>query len=192
MNKPKFFLFVTLAFSIAINMTAIALWHGITWGYFFFGLFHSFFLIVDALSVRARKSWFKGHARWDKAGEWFGWLLTFHLVAFALVFFRARSIADAVLFLSQLFTWPAGFVSGFHSLGPAALHALAIGAAGYLVLEMGERFRPDLRWRNFVATAPRALRWSFYATAALVMSFGLLLLVASGSAAKSPFLYAIF
>ncbi len=180
-----------LSFSIAVNMIAIGLWHGLTWGYFVFGLLHSVFLIVDTLSARARKSWFKRHADFDRAGEWFGWLLTFNLVAIALVFFRARSVSDAVLLLLRLWTHPAVFMSDWNKLAPT-LHALAIGVAGYLILELGERFRPDQKWRALIPAAPRAFRWSFYATAALVFSFGLLLLVASGGGAKSPFLYAIF
>jgi alginate O-acetyltransferase complex protein AlgI len=180
-----------LSFSIAVNMIVIGLWHGLTWGYFVFGLLHSVFLITDSLSTRARKSWFKRHAAWDKTGEWLGWLLTFHLVAIGLVFFRARSVSDAAMFLGQLWTQPAGFTSDWNKLGPF-LHALAMGVAGYLVLELGERFRPDLKWRAAIPTAPRALRWSFYATAALVFGFGLALLVATGGGAKSPFLYAIF
>ncbi len=180
-----------LSFSIAVNMIAIGLWHGLTWGYFVFGLLHSVFLIIDSLSMRARKAWFKIHKDLDKAGDWLGWLLTFHLVAIALVFFRARSVTDAALFLSHLWAWSSGFTSDWNKLAPT-LHALAIGVAGYLVLELGERFRPDLKWNAATPPAPRAIRWSFYATAALVFSFGLILLIASGGGAKSPFLYAIF
>ena len=180
-----------LSFSITINMVAIGLWHGLTWGYFVFGLLHSVYLIIDSLSMRARRSWFKRHADLDKAGEWLGWLLTFHLVAVALVFFRSRSLLDAVLLLANLWTWPAGFSSDLNKIEPV-LHALAIGVAGYLVLELGERFRPDEKWRAMIPTAPRSLRWSFYATAAVVFSFGLLLLMANGGGTKSPFLYAIF
>ncbi len=181
-----------LSFSIAVNMIAIGLWHGITWGFFAFGLVHAVCLIIDSLSLRARKSWFKRNAHLDRVGDWLGWLLTFHVVAIALVFFRANSISDAAVFLLSLLPRLAGLNFDLNQLGPVALHALAIGVAGYLVLELGERFRPDLKWRGFVAGAPRSVRWSYYATTALVFSFGLLLLLASGGGAKNPFLYAVF
>jgi alginate O-acetyltransferase complex protein AlgI len=181
-----------LSFSIAINMIAIGLWHGMNWGFFAFGVVHAVCLIIDSFSLRARKSWFKRHAQFDRAGDWLGWLLTFHVVAIALVFFRANSVSDAALFLSSLLPRLAGLNFDLNQLGPAALHSLAIGLAGYLVLELGERFRPDLKWRGFVSGAPRSVRWSYYATATLVLSFGLLLLLAGGGGAKNPFLYAVF
>ncbi len=41
-----------LALSITINMLAVGLWHGLTWGYFVFGLVNAAYLVGDVLTMR--------------------------------------------------------------------------------------------------------------------------------------------
>jgi alginate O-acetyltransferase complex protein AlgI len=181
-----------LAFSITVNMVAIGLWHGLTWGYFVFGTMHSLFLSVDALTARRRRSWFKKHANFDKIGGWFGVLLTFHLVALALVFFRARTVADAWSLLFRMWAGLTTGISDLSQLEPQIYKSLLLGLTGYLILELCERFRPD-RWAHrLVDTGPRFMRWSLYAGALLLITFGFLLLIASGGGPNNPFVYAIF
>ncbi len=178
-----------LAFSLAINMMAIAFWHGIAWTYCVFGLLHSAFLIADALTLKKRKLWFKRHQEWDSAGNRLGWLLTFHQVVFALAFFRAATVHDGLIMLSGMFSFHA-FTADVPLLG-TALHALAIGAAGYLILEICERFRLG-EWCRQIPSMPRAVRWSFYSSATVVLAIGFLLLLAAGGGARNPFVYAVF
>ena len=178
---------VGLVVSITVNMIAIALWHGFTWGYLAFGVLHSLFLSVDALSARWRKAWFKKHPAWNRTGEWVGWLLTFHLMALALVFFRANSLPDAMYLVRHIWS---GVV-----LFPNELmisNAMFVGLAGYLVLELAERFRPD-KWAAYeIRTGPRYLRWSLYTSCLLLLGIGFAVLLANSQGPKNPFVYAIF
>jgi hypothetical protein len=73
-----------------------------------------------------------------------------------------------------------------------SLRNLVIGLLGYGVLELGERFRPDLWVRNIRESAPRWLRWSFYFATILTLAFGLSLLVLHAGQARSQFIYEIF
>jgi alginate O-acetyltransferase complex protein AlgI len=181
---------VGLVFSITVNMLAIGLWHGLTWGYFTFGAIHAVFLSADAITVRRRKNWFKAHPRYDGLGSWFGWLLTFQLVALTLVLFRARTVHDAWSFAIGLCSSiPGGNVA---QLGKGIIDSMRLGLVGYLVLELCERFRPD-RWiLEVLDTGPRFMRWSLYGSAVLLFTFGLLLLIAGDGSSHNPFIYEIF
>jgi alginate O-acetyltransferase complex protein AlgI len=182
-----------LAFSIAINMEAIALWHGLTNGFIMFGLLNSAYLIADAFTARRRSRFFKRHPNWNAAGNFLGWLLTFHLLAIALVFFRAPHVSGAVWLLGHLFTGWAGSTAVMDNiLAQISARNLAIGLAGYLGLDLGERYRPDLWVIRQYDSAPRWLRWAFYSTAALLLAFGFCLFLVSTGQARSPFIYEIF
>jgi len=181
-----------LAASITINMVAIGLWHGLSAGYLVFGLLHSAFLVTDALTGRRRCRFFKAHPAWDGPGRWLGWFLTFHAVALAMVFFRAPALGAAAALLAGL--WSAAPVSSLAAAGfePRNLHLLALGIAGYALLEAGERWRPDLPLAGLRHCGVRWVRWSFYSAAALLTAFGLALMLVYGTAAPAPFIYAIF
>lgn len=182
-----------LAFSITVTMVAIGLWHGLTGGFLVFGLLHSAYLIADGFSKRWRSRFFKHHHRLGAYGNHLGCLLTFHLVALGLVFFRSPHLSDASWLLEHLWTGWANWTVALTGLWEqVSVRNLAIGVAGYAVLELGERFRPDLRVRDLRRSAPRWLRWSFYAAAAAVLTFGLCLLLVHTSEARSPFIYEIF
>lgn len=178
-----------LIFSITTNMLAIGLWHGITLGYALFGLIHSVYISTDALIGRRRTRFFKKHPGLNRPGELLGCLLTFHLVALALVFFRAPSVADAVWLLTHL---SGGFGDGSEWLAAAGRAALCTGLAGCLLLELAERYRPDLWWRSIVEGGdPRWLQWAFY-TVATVLVLSAIMVVFAGSGGVTSFLYQMY
>jgi alginate O-acetyltransferase complex protein AlgI len=181
-----------LAFSISVNMIAIGLWHGLTAAYLAFGVVHSAYLIVDAFTARWRTKFFKLHRDWDRAGNWLGWLLTFHLVAIGLVFFRASRVSDALWLLGHLFSGLAASKALFSTMvDSVSVKSLAVGLVGYAVLELGERFRPDL-WLDRIPQGPRWVRWSAWCGATILLMFGVALLLAHSGGPHSPFLYEIF
>jgi D-alanyl-lipoteichoic acid acyltransferase DltB (MBOAT superfamily) len=181
-----------LAAAIAINMVAIGLWHGLAATFLVFGLLHASFLVADVFTARARSRFFKRHREWDRPATVLGCILTFHLVALAMVFFRAAHVADAVRLVSGLF-------AGFPSLqllrtvvAATGGRTLALGLGGYAILELAERYRPD-RWvAGIYAAGPRWGRWAVYSTAAVVLIVGISLLIVNSGASRSPFIYEIF
>ncbi|MCU1324800.1 MAG: hypothetical protein JWN34_170, partial [Bryobacterales bacterium] len=182
-----------LGISIAVNMTAIGLWHGLTWTYLVFGLLNAAFLVVDVLTGRTRTRFFKRHPEWNGIASALGWLLTFHLIMIAEVFFRARNLPDAIWFLGHLAAWPFDSVGRLSVLiADAGVRGLAIGVAGYVVMELAERYRPDLSIAAHYLIWPRWVRWSIRSTAVTLAIVGLALLVATSGGERSPFLYEIF
>jgi len=182
-----------LAFSITVNMMVLSLWHGLGGGYLVFGLLHSGYLTAEAFTARWRSRFFKLRPTWNAAGNFLGCVMTFHLVAFALVFFRSARVSDAFWLLEHLTTGWSNVSAALETmLIQVSARALAIGVLGYVVLELGERFRPDVLMRNWRESAPRSLRWSFYFATTVMLIFGLALLVLHNGQASSPFIYEIF
>jgi alginate O-acetyltransferase complex protein AlgI len=181
-----------LAFSIAVNMIAIGLWHGLSLTFLAFGVVHAVYLIVEAFTSRKRAKFFKRHRDWDAAAAWLGCLLTFHLVAIGLVFFRASRLSDAIWLLGHLLTGLSSSGALFWAVvDSTGARVLAIGLVGYAVLELGERFRPDL-WLDRIPEGPRWVRWSAWGAAAVLLIFGVALLLAHSGRPHSPFVYEIF
>ncbi len=135
-----------LVLSITINMVAIGLWHGLTAGYLMFGVVNAAYLIGDALTSRRRAKFFKRNPAWERAGSWLGWLLTFHLIVVAEVFFRAPRVADALWLLRHLGSDLFGSTALLYRvITESGAQQLGIGVAGYLILELGERYWDKLR-----------------------------------------------
>jgi alginate O-acetyltransferase complex protein AlgI len=182
-----------LAFSIAVNMMAIALWHGLTWGCFAFGLVNACCLVVDAITVRGRTRFFKAHPRLNEPGSFLGWLLTFHLVFIGLVFFRASTISDAVwLFSHALRGLGSARADLAHLAATVGARPLIQGLVGYAVLELAERYRPDCLWRNVETALPSWIRVPVRVAMVGVVAVGLFLFIVLAGGQQTPFLYQVF
>jgi hypothetical protein len=179
-----------LALSITINMLAVGLWHGFTWGYFAFGALNAAYLVVDALTTRKRASFFKARPNLNWLGNWAGQLLTLHLFFIAMVFFRARTVGDAAWVLSHMLRGLGTFASD--ATLSAGGSALLLGLAGYAILELAERYRPDQWWARIEPAVPAWTRWTVRCTlgGCIVATF-FLLTVRPGSQ-ETSFLYQVF
>ncbi len=77
--------------NLMITMVLGGLWHGAAWTFVLWGAFQGLGLVAEhALAGRFR---FPG---------WLRWLVTFHLIVFGWVLFRAQSLGDVGTFLSRL------------------------------------------------------------------------------------------
>ena len=182
-----------LALSITLNMLGVGLWHGFTWGYFVFGLVNAAYLVGDALTTRTRKAFFKARPAMDALGSWVGWLLTLHLFFLGMVFFRSKTVSDGVWLLSHACNGLGTLAVDMKQLvAGAGSGTLPLGLAGYAVLELAERFRPDLWWARVEVVAPGWVRWPVRCAvgAGLIAAF-FFLTVRPGSQ-ESAFLYQVF
>ena len=94
--------------SIALLTTFLVsgIWHGANWTFIIWGLLHGFYMVISTLYTPLRKKIYK-KLRLNKtaiAGFW-QVILTFSLVNFAWIFFRADSLDDAGLVIVQVFNW---------------------------------------------------------------------------------------
>jgi D-alanyl-lipoteichoic acid acyltransferase DltB (MBOAT superfamily) len=107
--------------NLMLTMVLGGLWHGAAWTFVIWGAIHGIGLALErALGWRPT----------SPAAKWFGRLLTFHVVCFAWIFFRADSFARAVTVLERLFTaWgqPSPLVT------TSVVLAIVVGIAGQYV-----------------------------------------------------------
>jgi alginate O-acetyltransferase complex protein AlgI len=77
--------------NLLITMVLVGLWHGAAWTFVLWGAFNGIGLVAEhAIQGRFR---FPG---------WLRWLVTFHLVVFGWIIFRAQSLSDLGTLLSRL------------------------------------------------------------------------------------------
>lgn len=104
------------------------LWHGASWSYVVWGVINGIYLIVQDATIAARqkvKQFF--HVREDRFSYRLGCgLVTFILVDFSWLFFRAKSLGNAVDILKQI----------VFSLQPAKLFGLAVNRMGYSMQQL--------------------------------------------------------
>jgi alginate O-acetyltransferase complex protein AlgI len=182
-----------LALSITLNMLAVGLWHGFTFGYLIFGALNAAYLVGDVLTSRRRTTYFKAHPEHSIIGSYAGWLLTAHLFCLAMVFFRANHISDAFRLVAHLTSGFGTPASDLRTLaGATGTQALAIGLIGYAFLELAERYRPDIWWTRIESTTPPWIHWPVrfaIATCVLAAIFSATIRQVSHD---SPFLYQVF
>ncbi len=97
-------------------------------------------------------------------------IVTFHLIAVSWVFFRAKSISDAVVILKKIATHLADFPGLIPTSPFTTEHAMGAALIGLLLVVEIVDERKSVFER--LAAAPTALRWTVYYLAI----FGLLIL----------------
>jgi alginate O-acetyltransferase complex protein AlgI len=107
--------------NLLLTMVLGGLWHGAAWTFVAWGAIHGAGLAVErALGWRPTSA----------AAKWFGRILTFHVVCFGWIFFRADSFSRAGSVLERLFTaWgqPSPLVT------TSVVLAIVVGIAGQYV-----------------------------------------------------------
>ena len=135
-------------FNLIITMFLGGLWHGASWNFVLWGLFHGIALALHKLwmTITGRKKGSESHG----VRRFFGILITFHFVCFCWIFFRNVELSSSLAMIKQI-------VTDFHPElffqlieGYRAVFALML--LGYLL-----HFTPD-RWehacRNAVIRLP--------------------------------------
>ncbi len=98
------------------------LWHGASWTFVVWGALHGVALVLDKLVPRSLS---------PSRIRPLGWIVTFHFVAFAWVFFRAPTFGVAFEVLAQLGTgWAETPIAQLCSARAGVVLALAAGALG--------------------------------------------------------------
>jgi alginate O-acetyltransferase complex protein AlgI len=91
-----------LCLAIFINTIAIGLWHGLTWTFLAFGILHGIFVTVSVLTLKQRNLFFRNRLALARVREFAAPLLTFHLVVFSHIFFRAETFSSALKYIAGL------------------------------------------------------------------------------------------
>ena len=157
------------------------LWHGANWTYVIWGALHGSYLVM-ALQFKR----FFGRFSFNETPIviFLNWLITFHLVSFAWIFFRANSVNDATYIIRRIFTNSCKLqyessISADESGGPEQLKFYLALAFLFLIF--------DFATRSSIVTqlwfrAPAPFRWTGYVCAILAIVIG-------GRFAATQFIY---
>ena len=93
-------------FNVFVVFTVSGLWHGANWTYVIWGALHGFYQIVGNLTIKPRNALVAkcGFDPKHPAVIWVRRVITFVLVCFAWLFFRANTPSDAFYLVGRLFT----------------------------------------------------------------------------------------
>ncbi|MBX3013892.1 MAG: MBOAT family protein [Caldilineaceae bacterium] len=178
--------------NLAIVFLVSGLWHGARWTFVIWGALHAFYILMELWlgQLRARRKPDEP-ASPPKAllPDWLQIVITFHLVLFSWIFFRANSLSDAWLILQKMGQLGGAAVAEalyapWLAAGVADAHLeMALSVGLILVLELIQWFERYITTveRSFVGN-PRWLRWVAYVAMAIAITN-------LGVAIDTPFIY---
>lgn len=165
------------ALALLATFALSGLWHGASWGFIVWGLLHGLYLALSVLTKPLRERTLKalGGGR-GVALNCLNTIVTFNLVAFAWIFFRAEKFSDAMYVVRHLFVGVIPFLATvLHNItslnsGRGILDPLLMGqsrqeflvALGSVVVMVMLEIRGTAAWEEAVFRWPLPLRWSAY------------------------------
>lgn len=149
--------------NLAIVFVVSGMWHGANWTFIFWGALHGLYIVSSRLSLGFRDRLVERFRVNKKLVTFSRMFITFQLVCFAWIYFRADSLAHANLVVSKIFSlhWGRLYIPAMDQF-VYSLFAVALLLAGDILLE---RF-------NFGAAIlkqPVYVRWAAYASLAIVI-----------------------
>jgi alginate O-acetyltransferase complex protein AlgI len=177
-------------FNLFVTFLISGLWHGANWTYVIWGALNGAYLIAGILTAGPRKRVVRalGLDRHPLLHRNLRMLITFSLICFAWIFFRARTLDEAWYVVTHLFTGVVPFVTDvathLFSLkrGEGRLHALTLGLppsellialGGIAFMEFIHAIQRHGSIRHMLSDKPAWIRWSiYYGWAFGILAFG--------------------
>ncbi len=150
------------------------LWHGANWHYVIWGALHGFYLVIGQLTESFQKKITGVKTSFSRASipqKILHGLITFVLVAFAWIFFRANTNADAIYIARNIFK------SSSHSLdhviymiGKNDLYLIIIS---FLIMEGVQWLQRGKNLSEWIDAKPRWQRWgAYYLILFMILCYG--------------------
>jgi len=129
-----------ILFSITVTFVLSGLWHGAGWNFVVYGLIHAFYYVITLLVLGHKKS-FNSSAE-DKIipslKDGLSMVLTFILVSFSYIFFRAENLSHALNYTSTIFSETLFKIPYFEN-GTASIPTITISIIFILVEWIGRK-----------------------------------------------------
>jgi alginate O-acetyltransferase complex protein AlgI len=155
--------------NLMITMLLGGIWHGAAWKFVMWGALHGGGLAVE----RMNESWL-GRRPASVAGAVVSWLIVFHFVCFAWIFFRAEDFTVASVFIAGL---GRGWTEPVQQAQPAMVALILIGFAG--------QFLPPGSFERVGLALQRVPYWGLGIATGLVVAA----INALGPEGIAPFIY---
>jgi alginate O-acetyltransferase complex protein AlgI len=157
--------------NLMIVFVVSGLWHGANWTFVIWGALHGGYIVIETLAIQVT-----GKREPQPIQLWLQRAVTFLLVVFAWIFFRANTVGDAFYIIQNLFNFSDGRDFLLRPLYGAAIDVrieffLSLGLIAFLMTVEWANMRWQLqkfslRWIGF--------RWALYYVATAFIIFALL------------------
>ncbi|HHX60061.1 MAG TPA: MBOAT family protein [Epulopiscium sp.] len=151
-------------YNLLITFLVSGLWHGANWTFVAWGALHGLYQIIG-ISTRNMRERFVRLIKLDKLPflhKLIQVMITFTLVCFSWIFFRANSITEAIYVIKNM------FVGSFENLYDQALllgldsFQLKLAIISIGVMELGHLIQEKISIRALIETKPMIVRWLLY------------------------------
>lgn len=148
--------------NILIVFVLSGLWHGANWTFLVWGILHGFYLLVSIWTRKLRHtvSNFLNLTKFPSVHNLLRVCITFHLVLFAWIFFRANSLSDAMTIIKNIFIGLDLHSAAVYVLSKKSELVLAL--LSILFVEIIHIVHRHKDMRHFFSDRPLWLRWAFY------------------------------
>jgi D-alanyl-lipoteichoic acid acyltransferase DltB (MBOAT superfamily) len=151
------------------------LWHGADWTFVAWGALNGFYMLFGAWTQNARRRLAEtvGLDRLPALHRSLQVAITFSLVAFAWIFFRAESIGDAGYIATHLFSMPPGALSWEAALMGQSRTEWLLAVASVAFMELVHVLQGHGSVRHMLLGRPAWVRAALYAgLPAAILLFG--------------------
>ncbi len=169
--------------NLFVVLMVCGLWHGANWTFVAWGALHGFYLVFAAFTQSARRSVSQaiGLNRTPKLRDFLKGIVTFSLVCFAWIFFRANHFSDALYIVFHLPTgWGGSGVDAFF-LGRLRFN-WSIGVISMGILLLVQLLQGEKGFSHWLSEKQVWVRWPAYYT----MILGIVLV---GNFGSKEFIY---
>jgi D-alanyl-lipoteichoic acid acyltransferase DltB (MBOAT superfamily) len=157
-------------FNLFITFVISGLWHGANWTFVIWGTLHGFYLIFSIWTsgIRSYLTDIVGIKKFPRFQKIFKVFITFLLVCFAWIFFRAKNLGDAWYIVTHLFV---GFqnIPIFISQMSSLTEIVSGGKIGFLIcilsiifMELIHLLQRHNKIRHMLSERPFYIRWLIY------------------------------
>ena len=179
-------------FNLFITFLVSGLWHGANWTYIIWGALNGFYLIFGIWTSEFKNGIIEslGLDKHQRVLKLVQVTITFSLICFAWIFFRANNIQDAYYIASHLFHGWGAFLGGFKQYGKLLFyHEFGLRTRWFLInagllifLVSVHLVQRHNSIRHMFRNKPAWFRWSFY----YLMLLGMIFL---GNYGRNAFIY---
>ncbi len=147
--------------NLVITYLVMGFWHGAAWTFIIFGLFHGVLLVLETITERQR-NWFFEKTRINDLPvikTTLSILTTFAILTFSLVFFRAGSLGDSWMLMSNAFDF-SGFGASIQDISRD--YELLFGMLMVIFLLIAEYLHEKYDLVRMISARHVVLRWPVY------------------------------
>lgn len=162
-----------LYFNLWVVFLISGLWHGAAWTFVIWGAFHGLFLVLERVFLLEKMKNWPGALRMG---------LTYIIVLFGWIFFRAENIGDAFIYIGQMFSFQGG--NSFVYIDAYLIFVLIMAA---IFSFMGALPKVEDRIQRWFSTPQTLIAYSWQSVG--IVALGILSVAELYASGFNPFIY---